>query len=829
MSRVKVLALSAALAIASSCYAGDKQTATEKDLDRDRNAANGIWVGQPKVYDDSVLQQMLSAAEARLATLQILDQTGIGKQLGSVTGGSQTVNSLGISVQGPPIPQVVTTANGATNQTVTGSQNTNTQSATPSTVSQSTSQNTTNAPVTNVVTTSPQITPPSVTAPAPSTSLPSSFAVSASDILNEQMQLTYEIANLRLLLEGSLNDRLIYDPKQQLNMVKPRVTLGFPITLMPDGRHKNAIAVVEVEIEKVQCPVPPPAQNQPQQNEAPQGVQPNQENQAAQAQAGPGDNNQGGQEPAGPACDDLEPNDPPAIVALLPREKTYNVASITDSSVSIGAGVVTQVVGISGSFLHARKTFYLVQDQDTVALTFQPKDKRRVGFLWEFRPVLGAKLLHEGLKQTFVQLSFPSNWSAASYGTVHLRTYWRDYDAGKNLVKGIRAKSLSAEETYPIINFPMKQVPKVFDLASLEDLGNGQMLVNLYGRFLTGTYVRVGSTILGDGTAGFSSEYTRIRFVAPIADLASKKVLLVTRDGSTWPIQLNNDAFKDHELVISDYTLTAVDDSNTRLSVTMAVKTPSTAPSPQILPVHTRLPLIFLIGGKVFGYSDAPLVQEGNVLSGVVPTALLSANPLVSVRSLFTTDRYWRNARKSIKEFAGSGVAPKIIALEAGPDSARYLLYGVKFGNKPAVLSPPGAKLDPFGSPTAPDMRTITLPKDQVKSQKQIIIQRDDGFIFQAVVPSVDLPDATKSTIKAVQPVTVGSNEAAFKGADFSTLQKVVFNDVELPLRKQQDGKIIWLGGLKAAGVTAEAKKQTIDFYFKAGKQSVTVDVVAGP
>lgn len=852
-----ILVTALLLALASPAYARDKQTRAEKQLDKDRAASNGILVGQPKVYDDSILQQMLSAAEARLATLQLLDQTGIASRLGSLTGATQTVNSFGISVQGPPIPQMVTTANGPTNTSVAGTQNSSTQGTAPtgptsSTTSQSSTQNTTTAPVTNVVTTNPQITPPAVTAPAPTTSLPSSFSVSASDILNEQMQLTYEIANLRLLLEGSLNDRLINDPDKDLHMVKPRVTLGFPITLMPDARHKNAIAIVEVEIDKVECPRKSEQQQGQQeskpQQEAGQTSQEITQQPAHQQTANEEDKSeeeikkqateQTARQKGTQPCDDLEPDDPPAIVALLPREKTYNVAALTDSSISIGAGVVTQVVGISGSFLHARKTYYYVQDQDTVALTFQPAKKNAVGFLWEFRPVLGASLLREGLKQTFVQLSFPSDWSAKSFGSVHIRTYWRDYDAGKNLVKGIRPKSLvEAQPPYPTIaNYPMQQQPSVFSKTSLEDLGNGQMLVNLYGRFLGGTYVRVGSTILGDGTAGFSSEYNRIRFVAPIADLASKTVVLVARDGTIWPIQLPNvnNQVKNRELLIKSYTLKTLDDSNTQLSLKMAVVTNNPPPQPQteaqsILSLHKTLPLVFLIGGKVFGYSDAPLRQKDDELTAVVPTSLLAANPVVAVRSLFTTDRYWRNAQIPIKEFAGGGVVPKIAVLEAGTDSARYLLYGVKFGDKPNLLSPAGGSLQPFGDPAIPDMKTITLSKDQVKSQKQVVIESADGFVYQISVPNVDLPDATKSTIKSVQPVTVGSSEAAFKGSDFSTLQKVVFNSVELPLRKQTDGKVIWLSGLKAAGVTAEVKKQTLDFYFKSGKQSIPIDVVAGP
>src|SRR5882724_11117321 len=63
--------------------------------------AQGIDVGKPKVYDDSLLQQMLATAEARLASLQVLDQTSIAAKLGSVTGATQSISSFGLSAMGP--------------------------------------------------------------------------------------------------------------------------------------------------------------------------------------------------------------------------------------------------------------------------------------------------------------------------------------------------------------------------------------------------------------------------------------------------------------------------------------------------------------------------------------------------------------------------------------------------------------------------------------------------------------------------------------------------------------------------------------------------------
>lgn len=78
----------------------------EKQIEQRDRDFNGIQVGAPKIYDDSVLQQMLNAAVARLASLQVLDQTGIASRLGSVTGASQQISSFGLTVQGPGVSAI---------------------------------------------------------------------------------------------------------------------------------------------------------------------------------------------------------------------------------------------------------------------------------------------------------------------------------------------------------------------------------------------------------------------------------------------------------------------------------------------------------------------------------------------------------------------------------------------------------------------------------------------------------------------------------------------------------------------------------------------------
>ena len=111
--------------------------------------------------------------------------------------------------------------------------------------------------------------------------------------------------------------------------------------------------------------------------------------------------------------------------------------------------------------------------------------------------------------------------------------------------------------------------------------------------------------------------------------------------------------------------------------------------------------------------------------------------------------------------------------------------------------------------------------------QWQLCLQMKDGLLFLVPIPSVEFADFGKPVIKAIGPVVVGTDEVIFQGEGLADLQKVVFNGIELKLRKQADGKHVWVKGLRASGATAESKAQTLDFYFKSGKTPVTLTVSA--
>jgi hypothetical protein len=798
---------------ADPCARYDKDYLKKRECElaiRDR-WGNGINVGSAKVYDDSLLQQMLQNAEAKLAAMQVLDQSGISAKLGSVTGATLQASSLGVNVQGPSVPQTQTTSNGATGSTTT------TQAPTGTTVAQ-----TSGLPAQNVVTTLQQTNPPAFTATAPSTSLPTSFSVSASDILNEEMQLTYEIANLRLLLEGSLSDR--FDKTRRI--VNPRVTLGFPIALTPDRRYKDAVAVVEVEVTRER----------------------------------------------GEHGDEAE-IEPPVITALLPREKTYNIAAIKDRNTSIGGGIATQLVGVSGSFFRTRKSYYIVQDQDTLALTFDPdknEKKEKVGFSWQFRPVLGEEYVRAGLKQTFVQLSFSKVPGTPNFGAVRVRTYWRRFDRKRGIVGEIISDSLT-ENTIPtnIPSFQLIPDPATdisFNETDTEDLGGGQMLVSLESRFLLGTSVRIGTTVLGPGSPGFSFDQERIRFVAPISDLATKNVALVGRDGSELPLIMKRDSCT-NPLKIENVEISTVDQTNSLVKVTINDRCyllDESSKKPGFDKGHKENiypPLIMVVGNRVFGYSDALVsrniqktdlpecktvkVDDQNAppkcieasLSAVVPTALLLNNPKITLKSLFQRKEF--EASKSLANYFGGNdptaeyllsQTERLLLIDQQDGKggvSTFLLFGNRLGNIQPVPADAATivrfdKLDDQNT-----LVKVQIQTEKLKTMKFLVLRRGDERPFLVQLPAADAKNPP-AELKPSERLVVGADEVTVTGEGLQELTRVTTSgDAPLPApEKAKDGKSVKVRGLSGAGVTTTPGTKTIKFWFGDQARSVTIEVV---
>lgn len=367
-------------------------------------------VSEPKQFDDFALQQMLLKAEESLGRLELVKSDSITAALGKIQGASVTRTQFGLTGSELATPQVVQT-----------------ESATPSTL-----------------TTTSSVTPSPASAPSPPEfTLPSSFSPSALDTLGEILQVNLEVANLRLLLQGSLTDQveLVGDAL----IPRTRFTFGFPVTIETprDSRYRDAAVEVEVRV----------TVNRP-----------------------------------------CAPAGSPGIKMVLPREKSYNVAQIRSSTASIGAGLISGVFNLGGNWIRGQSKYFLVRDQDTVAFEGRATNPDEIVFGWRFRPVLGQRIVQPGPRLVFAQLTFPIASGAAVVGTAEVTTRWRKQDRKTG---ALREYIPGTEDTFG--PFPLRILdlsPTTVTMTHL-DLGNGKIGTTLRpsqpGLFFEGTSFRLGN------------------------------------------------------------------------------------------------------------------------------------------------------------------------------------------------------------------------------------------------------------------------------------------------------------------------------------------------
>jgi hypothetical protein len=198
-------------------------------------------------------------------------------------------------------------------------------------------------------------------------------------------------------------------------------------------------------------------------------------------------------------CDD-SPAEAPSIVTLLPKERTYNVASIVDKSALIGGGgIVGGLMSVGVSFLWGHKTYYIVQQQDTVAIERDPSGwpdhsgcgrGNAVAFAWQFRPVLGQKIVRTGQRQLFVQLAYQDTADMPSrIPPVFVRTTWRTIDPKKGTI-GAAVGEPKLPTLKPLQNADTRTL--TLQAVRLKDVGQGNLLVEGFGDFLPGMRIRIG-------------------------------------------------------------------------------------------------------------------------------------------------------------------------------------------------------------------------------------------------------------------------------------------------------------------------------------------------
>jgi hypothetical protein len=762
--------LGIALALAGVLFVADVRVAWPNKKN-EVQTADGIRIGQPKIYDNGTLQSMLNADLQQLAAMQFLNQAGVAANIGALQGAASQQSSFSVQAQGAPLPQVASTVNSSTapGSAVTTATTTTQAAATPSIPSLATSG---------------------------SPAMPTSYAPGAIDILNQQMQLNYEVMNLRLLLEGALNDRFTKPCGGAItsgNCQKPKrvATIGFSISIddPPSSRFDNAVAEVTVTVNS--------SKN----------------------------------------SDNTPATEPPGIMTILPRERTYNEATITDKSSGFGLAVVTQVfsVGVAGS--HRNQTYRIVQDYDTVAFVGSQTncgtgavDACSTTFGWQFRPTLGRKKIVPGLRQVFAQLSFPAGDPTfnSDLGGLVVKAHWRTFDpktgsvgrvitADANGPKRNLDEQLSTSSTEaPVIlatspsAVPLPVPLPNFDLrpylgyVAWSDAGSGQVFVEASGTFLEGTYVDVGGTPFKDGTAGFVSSPHSIRFVAPAVLLVgAEDARLIAPSGDEIGLDKVADSkvadSKGNELFVESARAIPWNDTDYIVEVSYRGANPG---------ANTGVVPLVLIGGTVFGLSDHPVsaAPHGCLEKGACTLTFHAPVTLVqSARSLKLKQMFYGPHEEKVSdiEIVADFGASKLVPMAKNAECSMYAIQGYGFDahtqvsaggvmlgaktetscdfSKPGPPAPQPAKKDPparggakkpsscefakgyMDATLAPTTLVIAIPNCELTQAKTIEVRDGVSQMRSVILP---LPtDQTKSTVTkpTIGPITVKVGDANFK------------------------------------------------------------------
>lgn len=325
---------------------------------------NGISVGRPKVFDNRTLTIMLESLSEALRGMQnqFVNQQALAAAFNYLQGfqSREVVRNLSISTL--PLP-------GLKQENVTTAGNV-TETGTPLPDTSKVTNTSDRAAFT------PQA-PPLDNPPAFSGFTPT-YGENPSDLLSDQVNLTYQIFNLRMLLERSLSDRVLSGDE---NQPRRQAVLGFNVTIDPPRKAEDAVAVVEVTLKL----------------------------------------------PSKPAAGDL------SLVSLMPQEKTYNAAALSTKSNSFGGAAVVKMLQVGYSERRRGQVFYLYRDNDTVSYERMNSGKTdEIVFGWMFRPVLGRNSVSPGLRQLFAIVALPSGDGQTNDTSqvlnASVRTYWKKYD-----------------------------------------------------------------------------------------------------------------------------------------------------------------------------------------------------------------------------------------------------------------------------------------------------------------------------------------------------------------------------------------------------------------
>ncbi|HEX9930070.1 MAG TPA: hypothetical protein VGB02_16170 [Pyrinomonadaceae bacterium] len=762
---------------------------------------NGIVVGRAKLFNPDTLQSMLQDVERQLAALSFFNSTAINGAVGRTQGGRADSSSFSLNATVGSTPSV----------------DTETVDQTGNNAMDSTKVTEKRAALT------PQI--PGTATPASLTGL--SFGVAAQDILAEQTALSYQAINLRLLLDRAVSDRV--QPRNN-GRVRQQAVVGFQISLAPKPEYKNAVAVVEMTLDTnetkssntldnfkkwLNCLSP---KENPQLYKAVQKMVKDEEESLNKSSK-----NYFTQYSVSP-----QNLGPPSLVALLPQEKTYNVASITKDTKSIGFGAVVGLFGVGASGSKNKETFYLVKDIDTVALQ-KPAGKEQVSFGWHFQPVLGRKIVSPGIRQVYAALALPNGVNEDFVGNLRVKTYWRKWNRKTNApgelldVKSCAnnpgcAQEVKDPQLMVYRNSLMDEMlaPQITDV-DWEDAGAGQIRMKIEGaNFTPETSIRIGPQIFSRQNGNLEGTAESRLLVLPGAALVTigKDPLLVSRLGSR-ELRSRKANLRELEAGFRAENGQAncggdekqkCEKEHWGIRIKSATATAQNADTSLVeLELVTRDSrkdleqnrMLVRIGDKVFGLSDNPFLPEaqGETRAGddnklkikfKAPTKLINDNGQLTVRRPFWGDGF--AATTEIKTAPGEFFISNVSRLGPGTHQGTAAVAVRGSGFTDDIIVRVGADELTNGNRLVRKGTGLLLIYPlikQLESSDQIVLMQGDKVrMFK-----LSEPQRTPEFKKAV--ASIGDTVTKIQGSNLDIIREIRYFGTTLPVVKNGDGSIM--------------------------------------
>jgi hypothetical protein len=705
-------------------------------------AQNGINVSEAKVYDDRTLMIMLEQLNEQLRNINFIDRTKLAAQLGLTQGYQSKDVSRSLDIGTLPIPGLTIKSTPDSEGNLAISEQTETRAG--------------------YSPTRPGL--PELQAAPPYAPV---FGENAADLLSDQVNLTYQIFNLRMILERSLSDRLWTTNGGAT--FKPRLitVIGFDVDLNPPRDARDYAAFVEITITPT----------------------------AAGASA-------------------------PALVALMPQEKTYNSVALNTKSNAFGGSAVAKIITIGYSERRRGQTFYLFRDTDTATLTFPQTGARLTRFGWVFRPVLGRPSVTSEKRHMFAVVALPEDDSLSQKTVFPVRvdahTAWRKYNRD-TLTTNLNEKfgygyALSTNLLIPTTAKAQEALQPTVKSVNWFATDDRNAIVTVEGEnFFTGTSLYLGSSVYDAEANGLllkSSQNMQVR--TTLSALTAGDPVLNARYGATVPLYIQDpittaipEGVKINEVRLRPQHGRKL----VNLSITLQNRDAAVGKDLLSGSIPSRESLILAVQGTPLSQpydlqdvgctvplSNGTTVSKNCVLvQALVPTDLMKNEGIVSFRYPFRGSlwadsiSYYDPSEVSEVSRLGSSKSKKTtLAISGRGFNANWKVQLDKL----YATTTPAAQLQ-YLSDT---LMTVGVDDDVLSGYKNLIVLPNIGDpVVRAIPPSK--PPAPDPALDDTQTVPTASQNTApgieLKGTDLGAITKVTFEGRELPFKPGKGGKSI--------------------------------------